>query len=331
MRTIAIANQKGGCGKTTTAINLSSSLSLKGKRVLLIDSDPQAHATMGLNQNPSGLGKSIYHVMTREANRVQGIEDIMIPIKDNFDLAPSSIILAALEQELAGTEGREHRLYDALQAVRKPYDYIVIDCPPSIGLLCVNALRACREVIIPIDMSLFSLRGVVKLIELILLIKDRLDHEVEPRALITMYDYRTRYAKHVMEKVKERFGNNVFESVIRYNIRLRETVDYGLPIGDYDKHSIGYKDYETLAEEVIRSESLSMFGREKAQLSVQDILAKAEDYIDSVAESLENEHPVDETDEDHPEPLRSSYPEMMEALAVEPPDMSSGKGEGSEE
>jgi chromosome partitioning protein len=320
MRTIAIANQKGGCGKTTTAINLSSSLSVKGKRVLLIDCDPQAHATMGLNRRPLGLGKSIYHVMTLQDNGAKGIEDIIVPIKDNFDLAPSSIILCALEQELAGMEGREDRLHQAIQAIQRPYDYIVIDCPPSIGLLSINALRACREVIIPIDMSLFSLRGVIKLIEIILLIKDRLGHEIKPRALITMYDFRTRYAKHVMEKVKERFGNNVFESVIRYNVRLRETVDYGLPIGDYDKHSIGYKDYEGLAEEVIRSEGVDVYDRENAQLTAQDILLNAERYIDSVAELLENDHPAAQPGEATAEPLRSSYPETMEAHSAELPD-----------
>ena len=132
---------------------------------------------------------------------------------------------------------------------------IIIDCPPSIGHLCFNALRACEEVIIPIDMSLFSLRGVAKLLEIITLLKDNVGHDVKSRALITMYDRRTRYSRIVLEKVKAEFGNNVFDTVIRYNIRLRETADYGLPVGDYDKHAIGHKDYENLAEEVIGSEA----------------------------------------------------------------------------
>ncbi len=194
MRVIAVANQKGGCGKTTTAISLSTSLAGRGNKVLLVDCDPQAHATIGLNVSPSDLEKSLYHVLTPTNNGALGIEDVVQYVKENFDLAPSSVILSALEQDLAGIQGRENRLLEAIQALRGPYDYVLIDCPPSVGLLCINALRACDEVIIPIDMSLFSLRGVAKLVEIILLIKDKLGHEIRPRALITMYDHRTRYS-----------------------------------------------------------------------------------------------------------------------------------------
>ena len=302
MRVIASANQKGGCGKTTTAINLSSSLSLKGKRVLLIDFDPQAHATMGLNITPSDLEKSIYDVITPKENEFLGIEDILVPIKDNFDLAPSSLILSAVEQELSGMDGREDRLLKAIQALKEPYDYIVIDCPPSIGHLCFNALRACEEVIIPIDMSLFSLRGVAKLLEIIILLKDKVGHDVKSRALITMYDRRTRYSRIVLEKVKTEFGNDVFETVIRYNIRLRETADYGLPVGDYDKNAIGHKDYENLAEEVIRSEAARMYPDLKTLSVTEDILQKTEHYIDNTLKLPGIDQPI-----------RSSlcYPESM--------------------
>jgi chromosome partitioning protein len=289
MRIIAVANQKGGCGKTTTAISLSSSLARRGQKVLLIDCDPQAHATIGLNVSPSDLEKSLYHVLTPTENGGLGIEDVVQYVKENFDLAPSSVILSALEQDLSGTNGRENRLVDAILALQVPYDFVVIDCPPSVGLLCINALRACDEVIIPIDMSLFSLRGVAKLVEIILLIKDRLDHEIRPRALITMYDHRTRYSKQVMEKVKETFGSNVFESSIRYNIRLRETVDHGLPIGDYDKHAIGYRDYESLAEEVLRAEAASDHPEQHTAETARDILLNTAEYMDSVKESLEKE------------------------------------------
>ena len=257
MRIIASANQKGGCGKTTTAINLSSSLSLRGKRVLLIDFDPQAHATIGLNIKPSDLEKSIYDVITPKKNGFLGIGDILVAIKDNFDLAPSSLILTAVEQELSGIESREDKLFEAIEELKEEYDYdyIVIDCPPSIGHLCFNALRACDEVIIPIDMSLFSLRGVTKLIEIITLLKDKIGHDIKSHALITMYDRRTRYSRIVLEKVKAEFGENVFNTVIRYNIRLRETADCGLPVGDYDKNAIGHEDYENLAEEIVNLEA----------------------------------------------------------------------------
>ena len=292
MRVIASANQKGGCGKTTTAINLSSSLSLKGKRVLLIDFDPQAHATMGLNVKPSDRKKSIYDVITPKENESLGIEDILVPIRDNFDLAPSSLILTVVEQEFSGMEGREDRLLQAIQALKEQYDYIVIDCPPSIGHLCFNALRACDEVIIPIDMSLFSLRGVAKLIEIIILLKDKVGHDIKSRALITMYDRRTRYSRIVLEKVQAEFGDNVFETVIRYNIRLRETADCGMPVGDYDKNAIGHKDYESLAEEIIRSEATRMYQNLNTLRVAQDILQKTEEYIDMAVKSPGIEQPI---------------------------------------
>jgi chromosome partitioning protein len=312
MRIIASANQKGGCGKTTTAINLSYSLALKGKRVLLIDFDPQAHATMGLNINPSDLQKSIYDVITPKDYKFLRIEDILVPIKDNFDLAPSSLILSAVEQELSGLEGRENRLFRAIQKLKKQYDYIVIDCPPSIGHLCFNALRASREVIIPIDMSLFSLRGVSKLLEIIILLKDKIGHDVKSRALITMYDRRTRYSRVVLEKVKTEFGNNVFETVIRYNIRLRETADCGLPIGEYDKYSIGYEDYENLAEEVIRSEAASIYPDLNTFSETEDIIQKTEEYM----KSTRIEKAISEMEEPTSNLIQSNYSEMVEAIVT---------------
>ncbi len=320
MRVIASANQKGGCGKTTTAINLSSSLSLKGKRVLLIDFDPQAHATMGLNITPSDRKNSIYDVITPKENKSLGIKDILVPIKDNFDLAPSSLILSAVEQELSGMEGREDRLFQAIQALKEQYDYIVIDCPPSIGHLCFNALRACEEVIIPIDMSLFSLRGVAKLLEIIILLKDKIGHDVRSRALITMYDRRTRYSRVVLEKVKAEFGNNVFETVIRYNIRLRETADYGLPVGDYDKNAIGHKDYENLAEEVMRQEAARMYPDRNTLNVTQDILQKTEEYIDMSVKPPGIEQPISEMEEFSPHSPQSNYSQMVEAIATESTD-----------
>jgi chromosome partitioning protein len=316
MRVIASANQKGGCGKTTTAINLSSSLSLKGQKVLLIDFDPQAHATMGLNVKPSDLEKTIYDVITPKKNWLWGIEDILLPVKDNFDLAPSSLILSAFEQELSGLERREGRLFHAIQPLKEKYDFIVIDCPPSIGHLSFNALRACDEVIIPIDMSLFSLRGVAKLIEMIALIKDKVGHDVKSRALITMYDRRTRYSRVVLEKVKAEFGVNVFDTVIRYNIRLRETADCGLPVGDYDKHAIGHADYENLAEEIVNFETAGVHQNLNTLNVAQDILQKTEEYMKSPG----IEQPYSEMDEPSTYPVQSNYSKMVEVIATKSAD-----------
>ncbi len=318
MRIIASANQKGGCGKTTTAINLSYSLSLRGKKVLLIDFDPQAHATIGLNIKPSDLEKSIYDVITPKRNGFLGIGDILIEIKDKFDLAPSSLILTAIEQELSGIEGREDRLFEAIQELKEEYgyDYIIIDCPPSIGHLCFNALRACDEVIIPIDMSLFSLRGVSKLIEITTLLKNKIGHDVKSRALITMYDRRTRYSRVVLEKVKAEFGDNVFKTVIRYNIRLRETADCGLPVGEYDKNAIGHEDYENLAEEIVNLETAGMHQNLNTLNVAQDILQRTEEYMKSSG----IEHPISEMEEPSSYPLQSNYSKMVEVIATKPAD-----------
>jgi chromosome partitioning protein len=280
MRVIASANQKGGCGKTTTAINLSSSLARRNHEVLLIDFDPQAHATMGLNVKPADLEKSMYDVIS-PTNSLSQIEDTVLPIGENFDLAPSNAKLTALEQELAGVDGRESRLRHAVELIKKPYEFVVIDCPPSIGHLCFNALRACEEVIIPIDLSLFSLRGVSKLMEIVMMLKEKMDHNIKSKALITMYDFRTRYAKHVLGKVKEEFGENVFNTVIRYNIRLRETVDHGLPIGEYDKRAIGHKDYEELADEILGQSAAQGYHERNTAKSFPE---SAEEYGD-MAES----------------------------------------------
>ena len=319
MRIIAIANQKGGCGKTTTAINLSSAMVKKGQKILLIDCDPQSHATMGLNVKTAELESSMYNVITPKEHERLPLKDVVVPVKDNFDLAPSSVILSAVEQELSGVDGREDRLMQALEPLNNSYDSIIIDCPPSIGLLCFNALRAAQEVIIPIDMSLFSLRGVSKLLEIVILLKEKLGHTITSRALITMYDLRTKYSRRVFDKVKEQFGEDVFETVIRYNIRLRETVDYGLPISDYDKHAIGSKDYEDLAEEIIGSET-SAHLREKplSEQAIHDVLKKTEEYIDLMQKSPEDLASTVDTDESNGNSFSSSYTKMIQAIAADP-------------
>jgi len=318
MRIIASANQKGGCGKTTTAINLSSSLALKGQRVLLIDFDPQAHATMGLNVMPSDLEKTIYDVITPKQDEDLGLDDILIPIKENFDLAPSNVILSLVEQELAGLNGREDRLFNAIQGLETIYDYIVIDCPPSIGHLCFNALRAADEVVIPIDMSLFSLRGVAKLTEIIVMLNEKLDREIKSRALITMYDARTRYSEIVLDKVKSEFGKHVFETVIRYNIRLRESVDYGQPVGDYDKHAIGHMDYEKLAEELIRTDAADAGQSFNIPGSANEILQKTEGFMETSYRQASAESEYADQDNTTYYSSESSFSEMVEAIAANP-------------
>jgi chromosome partitioning protein len=308
MRIIAVANQKGGCGKTTTAINLSSCLALKGQKVLLIDFDPQSHATMGLNIE-CDPEKNIYHVITPTRTEAVGLEEVIVPVKENFDIAPADTRLCAVEQELACMEGREKRLLDAIERLKKSYDFIIIDCPPSIGHLCFNALRASSEAIIPIDMSLFSLRGIAKLTDMMVMIENTAGHVIAPRALVTMFDSRTRYSQEVLERVREKFEDKVFNTVVRYNIRLRETVDHGLPIGDYDKHAIGQKDYDALSEEVIAG-----MGKDAAQ----EISRTAMEYLDTMEPvSMSDDDSKLDTDivESFPYPAQSSYSAMISAIA----------------
>jgi chromosome partitioning protein len=290
MRIIAVANQKGGCGKTTTAINLSSCLALKGQKVLLIDFDPQSHATMGLNIE-CDPGKNIYQVIAPARTEAVGLDAVIVPVKENFDITPSDTRLCAVEQELARVDGRENRLLEAIARLEKPYAFIIIDCPPSIGHLCFNALRASSEAIIPIDMSLFSLRGIAKLTDMMVMIENASGHVIAPRALVTMFDVRTRYSQEVLARVREKFGDKVFNTVIRYNIRLRETVDHGLPIGDYDKHAIGQKDYEALSEEV-------MAGMQKATAAEMEASSGAEEISRTTKEYLDTMEPVPMSDVD---------------------------------
>ncbi len=252
MRTIAIVNQKGGCGKTTTAINLSACLALKKKRVLLIDMDPQSHASIGLDIKVEMLEKSIYDVFS-ESNR-RSLEDVIVNSDQNFDIAPSQLILSAVEQELAGKAGRESILARSIQGMKKSYDYIIIDCPPSLGLLTVNTLRACSEALIPIEMSVFSLQGVARLLEIVEILKLEYGHEVRTKALATMCNPRTLFAREVLSNIEKHFEKDAYRTIIHNTVRLKEAAGYGLPVYKYAKRSKGAEDYMGLADEVVYEE-----------------------------------------------------------------------------
>jgi chromosome partitioning protein len=317
MRTIAVANQKGGCGKTTTAINLSSCLALRGQKVLLIDFDPQSHATMGLNID-CDPEKNIYQVIVPAQTGAIGLDDVIVPVKENFDIAPSDTRLCAVEQELASVDGREKRLLEAIEGLKKSYDFVIIDCPPSIGHLCFNALRASSEAIIPIDMSLFSLRGIAKLTDMMVMIEKSTGHTIAPRALVTMFDVRTRYSQEVLERVREKFEDKVFSTVIRYNIRLRETVDHGVPIGDYDKHAIGQKDYESLSEELMAGMRKSAVDEIGVPSGAKEISRTTKEYLDAmepVPMSAADSELESEEAGSFPYPAQSSYSAMIKAIA----------------
>ena len=252
MRTIAIVNQKGGCGKTTTAINLSACLALNNKRVLLIDLDPQSHTSIGLGIKVEELEKSIYDVFSKSNRR--RLDDVIVDIDQNFDLAPSQLIVSAVEQELSGTAGRESVLERSFQNIESHYDYIIVDCPPSLGLLTFNALKACSEALIPIEMSVFSLQGVARLLETIEILKEKYGHEVKPKALATMCNPRTLFANEVLKNKEEHFEKDMYKTIIHDTVRLKEAAGFGMPVHKYNKRCRGAEDYMGLTGEVLAEE-----------------------------------------------------------------------------
>jgi chromosome partitioning protein len=252
MKTVAIANQKGGCGKTTTAINLSAALSGTGRRVLLIDLDPQAHATFGLRAKNQSTDKSVYYALTDNPGKKRSLDICIENVSPNFDLVPSNIQLSTLEQELKEKEGAVSELYRVLSAFPSTYEYIIIDCPPSLGFLTFNALRAADQVIIPIDMSAFTLMGVGKLLGMIELIQMKVGHVPRMNALATLFDKRTKYSQSVLDEIKSFFGARLLQTVIRLNVTLKRAVSEGISIIDFDKTSNGAKDYTALSGEILK-------------------------------------------------------------------------------
>ncbi|MCM8781555.1 MAG: AAA family ATPase [Candidatus Omnitrophica bacterium] len=253
MRIISITNQKGGCGKTTTAINLSACLSNNARKVLLIDLDPQAHATLGLNVK-SDL--SIYNVLSKITHQKACLEEIIQNVDKNFYLAPSNIILSTLEQELAGEIGREQRLWEVLENFKSDYDYILIDCPPNLGILTVNAIRAANEIIIPVEASRFSLEGLSQLIDIINLVNDRLNHNVTYRILVNNFDSRLRHSFSMLDRIRSNFKGKIFNTIVHINVKLKEAQSQGSHILSYDKYCRGAKDYFSLSREIIMQEEL---------------------------------------------------------------------------
>jgi chromosome partitioning protein len=252
MKTIAIANQKGGCGKTTTAINVSAALAATGRGVLLIDLDPQAHASFGLRASNLPANKSVYYVLTDNPEKRRSLDRCVATVSRNFDIVPSTIQLSTLEQEFKDKEDAVSELYRVLSSSPSMYEYVIIDCPPSLGFLTFNALRAADQVIIPIDMSAFTLMGVGKLLGMLELIKTKIGHAPRLNALATLFDNRTTYSQSVLEEVRAFFGDQMFRAVIRLNVALKRAVSEGVSVIDFDKTSSGAKDYTALCYETLR-------------------------------------------------------------------------------
>lgn len=248
-KVIAAANQKGGVGKTTTAVNLSAALGKRGKNVLLIDLDPQGNATSGLGIDRKDVGKNMYNVLIGG----EKLEDIIIKMDfTNLSIAPSSIELSGAEIELVGVRRREFVFKDALEGVRENFDYIIVDCPPSLGLLTVNALCAADTVLVPIQCEYYALEGVSLLTNTIKKVKKALNPALDFEGiLLTMFDARTNLSIQVVDEVKKYFPQKVYRTIIPRNVRLSEAPGFGKPVIEYDPTSKGAEMYMELADEVI--------------------------------------------------------------------------------
>lgn len=248
-RIIAIANQKGGVGKTTTAINLSACLAEKGKKVLAVDMDPQGNMTSGLGVDKDNAEKTIYDLIIGEAD----INEVICKeALENLDVIPTNIDLSAAEIELIGVEDKEYIIRNAIHKVKDEYDFVIIDCPPSLSMLTVNAMTTADSILVPIQCEYYALEGLSQLIHTIELVKERLNPELEIEGVVfTMYDARTNLSLQVVENVKDNLNQNIYKTIIPRNIRLAEAPSYGMPINKYDTKSTGAESYRLLAEEVI--------------------------------------------------------------------------------
>ena len=251
MKTMAIANQKGGCGKTTTAINLAGAFANLGRRVLVIDMDPQSHASFGLGVTTQAIDKSIYNVLTDNSEKRRTIDDCIIKISQNLDIVSSNILLSTLEQELKDKEDAVSKLHQALSARALDYDYVIIDCPPSLGFLTFNALRAAELILVPIDMSVFSLMGVSKLLGMLELIKIKINHAPRVKALATIFDKRTKYSTTMLNDIKTFFKDQLLETVIRISVSLKKAASSGVPVIQFDSSANGALDHQALAQELL--------------------------------------------------------------------------------
>jgi len=324
MRTISLINQKGGCGKTTSSINLAACLAHLNQRTLLVDMDPQGHCAVGLAVPDAQIERSVYDVLRIAGGGGGGatLKDITWQIASNFDLAPSNISLAALETELHGVPGRQDRLSDALARVAGDYDFCIIDCPPNVGLLTFNAMRASSDVLIPVETGYFSLHGLSKQLELLEQLKKQCHQELRIRILATLYDIRTKLAREVLAELREQFGSLLMDSTINFNTKLKEAASFGQPITEYDAASKGFKDFLKLARELMgpaqrmtlnlpRAVEADPYADTAADYVLETSISHAQETVNETLEIIESAR--------QPEPLRiDDIPSFTSPVTVLP-------------
>ena len=329
MKTIAIVNQKGGCGKTTVAINLASALAGLGQRILLVDMDSQSHCAVGLAVPEEQIEQSIYDVLiSRSRNEPIKLTEILWQISDRLELAPASIDLSAFEQQMTGIAERECCLKEILDDVKEDYDYTVIDCPPAVGLLTFNALRAATDVIVPVETGYFALHGLSKQLETLSVLCKRTNQEVNVSVLATMYDIRTKMAREILAELRNNFGDKMLRTIVTFNTKIKEASSFGQPISEYDPASKGQKDFRSLASEILSSQAKQQRHDYVNSLAgqLESISATADELL-QMTNTQEETEPAPQIEEQQPHLEEQEFTsvearawEELEA-AVEKPDM----------
>lgn len=281
MRTIAVVNQKGGCGKTTVSINLASALAESGNKVLLVDMDPQSHCAVGLAVPEEQIEQSIYDILiSKSRNEPVRLSEILWQISDRLELAPASIDLSAFDQQMAGISDRESCLRNVLSDVKSTYDFVIIDCPPAVGLLTFNALRAATDVIVPVETGYFALHGLSKQLETLNILCNRCQQKVDVKVLASMYDIRTKMAREILAELRTHFADRMFKTVVNFNTKIKEASSFGQPINEYDPASKGQQDFQMLAEELMGAQA------KRENKMIVDSLASQLDAISTTASNL---------------------------------------------
>ena len=297
MRTIAVVNQKGGCGKTTISINLANALAELGQRTLLVDMDPQSHCAVGLAVPEDQIEQSIYDVLiSKSRNEPVKLTEILWQINDNLELAPAGIDLSAFEQQMVGIQDRENCLKEVLSEMDDEFDFVIIDCPPAVSLLTFNAISAVGEVIVPVETGYFALHGLSKQLETLNIISERAKQAIKVRVLASMYDIRTKMAREVLAELKNHFAEKMFKTTVNFNTKIKEAASFGQPIGEYDPASKGQLDFQALAEEIIGSQ---------VKQQQRDLVNSLSTQLESISASAD-------------ELLKSTKPPIQEIKAEKP-------------